>query len=277
MARYQVILAYDGTLFQGSQRQARARTVQSVVEAALRQIGWSGKSVLFAGRTDSGVHASGQVVALDFDWAHTTETLRSALNANLPEDVAARDVSLVSPEFQPRYAALARRYRYRLFCQEVRDPLRERYAWRTWPPVELSHLQEAGQALTGTHDFAAFGSPMRPGGSTVRTVYKAEWQLAGDELHFEVLGNAFLYRMVRRMVYLQVQVGYGKLAMEALNQAFLNAVDLPSGLAPAQGLTLTEVLYPAQEGLDNRKILVEGSQTTFAASGEDDRGQNIRP
>lgn len=114
--RYQVILAYDGTGFKGFQKQARTRTVQLVVEEALRKIGWQGKSVLGAGRTDTGVHALGQVVAFDLDWSHGTQDLLNALNANLPPDVSARDVRVVAPDFHPRFDASSRSYRYNLFC-----------------------------------------------------------------------------------------------------------------------------------------------------------------
>src|SRR3989337_127644 len=112
MVRYKVILAYDGTDFQGFQRQAKARTVQSVVEAALRSFGWQGKAILASGRTDTGVHASGQVIAFDLDWAHAPEALRSAINAHLPEDVAVQTVTQAADDFHPRYAAQARRYRF---------------------------------------------------------------------------------------------------------------------------------------------------------------------
>ncbi len=116
MARYQVILAYDGTHFVGFQRQGRSRTVQGVVEAALRQLGWQGRAILSAGRTDTGVHAAGQVIAFDLDWTHPEKELGRAINANLPQDVAVRSVAPASPDFHPRFDATARRYRYHLFC-----------------------------------------------------------------------------------------------------------------------------------------------------------------
>ncbi len=136
MARYQVILAYDGTDFAGSQRQAKSRTVQGEFEKALQRLGWPGRSAMMAGRTDAGVHAAGQVAAFDFDWAHTPEELGRALNANLPADMAVHRVQAVPAEFHPRFDAASRRYRYRLFCRNSRDPLRERYAWRVWPAVD---------------------------------------------------------------------------------------------------------------------------------------------
>jgi tRNA pseudouridine38-40 synthase len=253
MARYQIILAYDGTEFFGSQRQAKKRTVQGELEKALTKLGWSGRSVLMAGRTDTGVHASGQVAAFDLVWSHGTDDLLRALNANLPLDMVVHKVNNVAEKFHPRFDATSRRYRYRLFCQTTRDPLRERYAWRVWPPVEFDALAAIAQVWLGQHDFAAFGTPPRPEGSTIRTVHEAGWQTVQDELHFEVQANAFLYRMVRRLVFIQVAAVQGKLRVEDIARALSGQAgasseageSLPSGLAPAQGLSLIQVSYPS--------------------------------
>ncbi len=242
MARYQIIVAYDGTCFVGSQRQGRGRTVQGELERALRRIGWKGKSILLAGRTDSGTHASGQAAAFDLDWGHSPEDLLQALNANLPPDLAVRSLRAVSDDFHPRFDASSRRYRYRLFAQPIRDPLRERYAWRVWPPV--ADLTPLADLWPGRHDFAAFGAPPRAGGSTVRTVYSASWRQNDDEWLFEIEADAFLYRMVRRLVYLQAAVGQGRLSAESLRRALETGERVPlAGLAPACGLTLVEVRY----------------------------------
>ncbi len=261
MARYQVILAYDGTGFVGSQRQAKKsdglslsklRTVQSELEKALHKLGWTGRSVLLAGRTDTGVHAAGQVASFDLDWRHTDGDLLRALNANLPADMAARDVRIVSPKFHPRFDATSRRYRYRLFCQQVRDPLREKFAWRVWPQVDSKMLKETATLFIGQHDFASYGTPPRAGSSTVRTVMNAFWQTKEDEWHFEVQANAFLYRMVRRLVFIQVAVAQGKISVEAVARSLAGQAkgsersELPAGLAPAHGLTLVEVTYPSE-------------------------------
>jgi len=247
MARYQIIIAYDGTEFEGFQRQAKARTVQGVVEAALRKIGWQGRSILAAGRTDTGVHAEGQVVACDLDWEHPVQELQAALNANLPGDVAVRQVQHVRADFHPRYDALARRYRYRIFCDQGRDPLRERYAWRVWPAVALDDLQAVSRKLPGTHDFTAFGTPPRAGGSTVRTVYQATWQQNEQDLDFEITANAFLYRMVRRIVYVLVAVAQGRLDTARVADSLAGSkLEVVQGLALPQGLTLVEVTYPAE-------------------------------
>ncbi|MGB7876224.1 MAG: tRNA pseudouridine(38-40) synthase TruA [Anaerolineales bacterium] len=252
MARYQVILAYDGTDFIGSQRQAKPRTVQGELEKALRRLGWSGRSVLLAGRTDTGVHAAGQVAAFDLDWGHTDGDLLRALNANLPTDMAARDVRVAAPKFHSRFDAISRRYRYRLFCQPVRNPLREKFAWRVWPEIDSDLLNKVAQLFVGQHDFASYGTPPRAGSSTLRTVMNAFWQAKDDEWHFEVQANAFLYRMVRRLVFVQVAVSQGKISVEAVAHSLAGQAEeperseLPSGLAPAHGLTLVEVTYPSE-------------------------------
>jgi tRNA pseudouridine38-40 synthase len=243
MARYQMILAYDGTDFVGSQRQANPRTVQGELEKALRKLGWSGNSVLMAGRTDTGVHAAGQVAAFDLEWAHSPEDLRNALNANLPLDMATREVRLAPEKFHPRFDASFRRYRYRLLCAPTRNPLRERFAWRVWPAVKVAELAPLAQIFIGTHDFAAFGSPPRSHASTVRTVFLAGWRQVEDECWFEVQADAFLYHMVRRLVGTQVKVGQGKLPAGSLSQALAGRAKIPIGLAPANGLTLMEVGY----------------------------------
>lgn len=250
MARYQVILVYDGTGFNGFQRQAKARTVQDVVETALRRLGWRGKTLLAAGRTDRGVHASGQVLAFDLAWRHSEEALLRALNSHLPFDVAARQVKAVAADFHPRYDAVSRRYCYRLFCCPVRDPLRERYAWRVWPLPDFEMLSQAAALLPGRRDFGAFGSPPKAESNTVRTVFQADWEATGDRdenslLIFGITGDAFLYHMVRRLVSFQVAIGQGIQSLEALEHYLQGqSAGRVQGLAPPHGLVLAEVRYP---------------------------------
>jgi tRNA pseudouridine38-40 synthase len=249
MARYQLTLAYDGTDFFGSQRQASKRTVQGELEKALCEITWTGRSVIMAGRTDTGVHATGQVASFDLDWSHSDEELVRALNALLPSDMAVHQAWIVQAKFHPRFDANSRRYRYKLFCRPLRHPIRERFAWRVWPSINGEVLTETAKLFLGTHDFSAFGSPTTPRGGTVRTVMKAEWSQpreAEDEWHFEVQADAFLYRMVRRLVFVQVAVAQGKVSAGTITNSLVkptSAEKLPAGLAPAHGLTLVEVSY----------------------------------
>ena len=262
MARYQLTLAYDGTDFFGSQRQAKSRTVQGELERALLKLGWAGRSVLLAGRTDTGVHATGQVASVALDWSHPEGDLVRALNAALPADVSVKQARLVPAKFHPRFDAQSRRYRYKLFCQSLRDPIRERFAWRVWPAVDPGTLANAAKLFHGLHDFSAFGSPTTPKGGTMRTVMKAEWlQAEQDEWHFEVQADAFLYRMVRRLVFVQVGVAQGKFSTGAIARSLAQPAkadpersrrtgsEIPAGLAPAHGLMLVEVLYPHVESI----------------------------
>ncbi len=250
MTRYQVIISYDGSGFSGSQRQAKSRTVQSEIERALIRLGWQGNTAIFAGRTDSGVHASGQVAAFDFDWNHPPEELVFAINANLPADIVVNEAKVVHNNFHPRFDALSRRYCYRLFSQALRNPLRERYVWRVWPVVDDVALHDAASLFLGEHDFSAFGSPPKQGNSTIRTVLKSSWQFVGDEWIFEVEADGFLYRMVRKLVHTQVAIGQGRISVQAIADALGGMPrGIPGGLAPACGLTLVEVTYPVVKDL----------------------------
>ncbi|MDD2922388.1 MAG: tRNA pseudouridine(38-40) synthase TruA [Anaerolineales bacterium] len=248
MARYQAILAYDGSGFQGSQRQANIRTVQGEFEKALGTLNWSAHAVILSGRTDSGVHATGQVVAFDLEWAHSADALLHALNANLPHDLAVRSLSLASEDFHPRFDAVSRKYRYRLFGDAIRDPLREKFLWRVHPPVDGNALSQNAGVFLGTHDFAAFGSPTTPKGTTTRTVTESEWkQMPDGEWRYEVRADAFLYRMVRRLVFAQVSLAQGRLSAADIQRALAKQGKFPTGMAPAQGLTLVEVMYGSKD------------------------------
>lgn len=244
MARYRAIVEYDGTDFAGFQRQAQGRTVQAVLEEALRRMGWLGRSLLAAGRTDAGVHAAGQVIAFDLDWAHGTDALVRALNANLPQDVAATAAAVSAPGFHPRFDAKARRYRYTINNAPVRSALRARYTWHVRTRLDIPAMQSASRHVLGTHDFAAFGTDPDEGGNTVRTVSLAAWSASGDEIYFDIQAEAFLYRMVRRLVGALRQVGAGEMTAEAFG-ALLATRDRSQcpALAPPQGLCLMEVLY----------------------------------
>jgi tRNA pseudouridine38-40 synthase len=248
MARYQVILAYDGAGFTGSQRQANSRTVQGELEKALCHLGWSDRVVLMAGRTDTGVHATGQVAAFDLEWRHSADKLMSALNKHLPSDLVIRHLSPVSADFHPRFDATSREYRYRVFFEPIRDPLREIYLWRTWPAVNEDVLKQNASIFLGKHDFAAIGSRTTPKGTTVRTVTKAEWKRMPDgEWQFEVRADAFLFRMVRRLVFVQVAVAQGRCSVEKVQHALSKQGILLAGLAPAHGLTLVKVSYGSHD------------------------------
>ena len=244
-AAYKSIVAYDGTEFEGFQRQtAGHRTVQGEIESALTELGWQGKSLLAAGRTDRGVHASGMVIGFRLAWRHDPQDLTRALNANLPADVAIRQTEAIGPEFHPRFSAVSRRYRYSVRIDATRDPLTERYAWRLEFEPDLELLQRCSDDIVGERDFGAFGSAPVAGGHTRRNVMEASWSAVGSNLIFEIEADAFLYHMVRRIVALLVAIGQGREAQSTLQQLLNNPVAIwHGGLAPARGLCLVNVRY----------------------------------
>lgn len=240
-------VAYDGTEFFGFQRQANARTVQGEIETALEKVSGRPTSVTGAGRTDAGVHATGQVIVFESDWRHGMNALTKALNISLPEDVAVRDLAECSADFHPRFDAQSRMYEYTVIAGGVRQPLRRRTTWQLERKPEPAMMNSAAAHLVGSHDFAAFGSA--PSGreeeTTVREVLKAAWREDGrDGLVFTIEANAFLFRMVRRLVLALVRVGQGQLsANEFLGILESRDAQRIKGLAPACGLCLVNVTY----------------------------------
>ena len=247
MARYQLILAYDGTEFSGFQRQGKARTVQQVVETALRELDWQEESILFAGRTDAGVHASGQVIAFSLDWQHEDATLVNALNSRLPVDVVVQSTVRTEAEFHPRYDASSRTYTYDIYHLPHKQPLLDRYAWRIWPPLDDSLLNQAAEQFIGRHDYSAFGRAMKPNSTTIREIFLSLWSATENGWRYEITANAFLYHMVRRLVFLQVYFAKGLTTLEDLRRGFEEKAIIKPGLAPSQGLVLTKVLYDGRD------------------------------
>ena len=259
--RLAALVAYDGTCFRGFQRQAsdRGRTVQGQLEDALARLTGARTLVEGAGRTDSGVHASGQVITFSSAANHREATWLRALNALLPADIAVRAVRQVGEDVHARKSALARSYRYRILCDPVRAPLRERYAWRIHERVDVEAMGAAAGRLLGEHDFGAFGSSPRDSrpdgyrGHTVRTLLQAECDWCApegdrppDEVECRLTANAFLTGMVRRLVGTLVLVGVGRLSVDDFQRILEARAKAHAGiLAPAQGLCLTGVHYPA--------------------------------
>jgi tRNA pseudouridine38-40 synthase len=263
MPAFAALVAYDGARFSGFQRQSAEKgpTVQGALEAALEQLMGAATTVTAAGRTDSGVHATGQVIGFTSAASFAPVTWRRALNSLLPEDVAIRAVCAVGDDFHARRSALLRWYSYRILCDPTRSPLAERYAWRRASPLGVEAMDRAARGLLGEHDFGAFGSSPRDSraegfrGHTVRTMLAAEcrvgsgndsWQGDGEMIECIFAANAFLTGMVRRLVGTLVLVGEGRLSVEEF-AAILAAREKahPGAAAPAKGLCLTSVEYPA--------------------------------
>lgn len=241
--RFRAVIEYDGSAYHGFQRQLELPTVQSELERAIARVSGQEATVLGAGRTDSGVHAYGQVIAFDLTWTHEADALRRALNANLPTDIAASRLDEVETEFHPRYSAKRRRYRYHIWNGLTRSPLRQRQSWHVARPLDLGRMNEAANIIRGAHDFATFGQPTS-GQNTVRQVFTARWRTEGKLVVFEIEANAFLYRMVRSLVGSMKAVGEGAWSVENFKSA-LEAADRDSAgqTAPAHALFLVFVDY----------------------------------
>jgi tRNA pseudouridine38-40 synthase len=244
--RYRARVEYDGTDFAGFQVNPGRRTVQGVLEDALRRLGnEAGERVDGAGRTDAGVHASGQVIAFSYDGRLATTELGRALDALLPPDVTIRDVREAPAGFNPRYAARYREYRYTVW-NGPRSPLRERQALGVRIPLDTAAMARAGSVFIGRHDFSSFGAADR---SSVRTVMTVRVRRDGRTVTIYVRADAFLRGMVRRIVACLLEVGLGKMDEDAVRSALAGpGPALGGAAAPAKGLCLRHVAFGRRDG-----------------------------
>ena len=244
--RYRARVEYDGTDFAGFQIQTGARTVQGELEAALTRIsGGSRVRVAAAGRTDAGVHSTGQVIAFTDPKRRSATELARALDALLPGDVAIREVRRVPAGFNPRYAARYREYRYTVW-NGPRSPLRERFALGVRDPLDTAAMERAGSVLVGRHDFSAFGVAHR---QPVRTVHWVRVRREGSLVTIDVAADAFLRQMVRRIVAALLEAGHGRTDEEAVAAALASGRPAFNGAtAPAKGLCLRRVVLGPMRG-----------------------------
>ena len=259
MTRYAAVLAYDGTAYHGFQRQpSPTPTIQAAVEKAIGQVTRQPASIVGAGRTDAGVHASGQVIAFDVEWKRASQELLRAINSQLPNDIALRELWR-QDEFHPRYDALWRQYAYRIATPPTPDPLLNRYVWQlSGESLDLARMNAAAGFCLGEHDFAAFGRPPQAGSAnTARQIYLSGWELEsgifGATFRYRIRGTAFLYHMVRRLVGMMAQVGRGLISPGEF-EAILRSRDIAMAklLAPAKGLILEAVGYPHRHRTGSR-------------------------
>jgi tRNA pseudouridine38-40 synthase len=259
---YSFTLEYDGTDFAGWQIQPKGRTAMGVFKDALSGVTSETPALTAAGRTDAGAHAHGQVAGctLEREWA--PETLRNALNATLPADIAVRHVAVRASAFDARRDAVERTYRYVIVCRDSRAPVLRRNAWTVRGPLDVDAMRSAAAHLVGRHDFAAFGSAPRAGGSTVRQVAAVSIdrteigtdvaELVIDAVVITVHADAFLRGMMRSFTGALVKVGQGRATPEWLGSLVDTATmrDPSVSVAPARGLHQWSVRYePTREEL----------------------------
>jgi tRNA pseudouridine38-40 synthase len=267
------VIEYDGTAFAGSQVQPNARTVQGELEKALNRLIGEATRVRLAGRTDAGVHATGQVVAFCYARAVRGDgglpELRRRLNAALPPDLAVRSLRAAKAGFDPRREARWRVYRYRIRMNGVRHPLERHRTLEIDEPLDAAAMQAAATLMLGERDFAAMGSDAR--GRTVRHLAELRVVQRGDLVEIRVTANAFLRRMVRSIVALLMEVGRGRLAPEAVDRVLdVGTRALHGRAAPPRGLTLERVIYESATKPKNGRAArsTRAARTTQGMTGE---------
>jgi tRNA pseudouridine38-40 synthase len=246
MNKYKAVLEYDGTAYHGWQLQKGVPTVQGTMEQALERILGRPTRVHGAGRTDSGVHAAGQVAHFLSDWQHSALKLRNGCNSLLPPDITVVSIQLADQDFHARHSAHSKNYSYSILNRPLRSSLHRLYSWHLPQLLDRANMDEASGHLTGIHDFAAFGSPTDGTLSTVREMFQAGWTIGPDEgmLQFTVCGTGFLRYMVRSFVGTLVLVGRNKISPTQFLSILMSCDRSRSGpTAPPHGLCLQSVVY----------------------------------
>ena len=248
MKRIKLTVAYDGTNYYGWQKQPDAVTVEEVVNRELTRLLQEPIEVIGASRTDSGVHALGNVAVFDTDSRIPPEKISYALNARLPKDIVIQDSKEVPPDFHPRRTDCVKTYEYRILNTRFPVPTMRLYAHYVYKPLDVEKMQAAAAFLVGEHDFASFCSAGSQVKETVRTIYRLDLNREGNMVSFQVEGNGFLYNMVRIIAGTLIEVGIGSYPPERVRE-MLEAKDrIRCGpKAPACGLTLVGIRYPVLE------------------------------
>ncbi len=245
MPRYKLTLEYDGGPFRGWQRQANGPSVQAALEAAVEAFCGERVTAVAAGRTDSGVHATGQVVHLDLAREWAPERVQDALNHHLgPNPIAVLRVEAVGEAFHARFSAKLRTYRYLIVNRRAPPALLRGRAWHVSRPLDAEMMHEAAQILVGRHDFTSFRAALCQARSPVKTLDRLVVLRHGDEIEITAEARSFLHHQVRNMVGTLKLVGEGKWRIADV-EAALHARDRAAAgpTAPAHGLYLTRVTY----------------------------------
>jgi tRNA pseudouridine38-40 synthase len=243
-------IEYDGTAYNGWQRQNSGIGVQQRVEEALAAVANHDVEVTCAGRTDTGVHATGQVVHFDTPSMRDDRGWLLGANSNLPDDISVIWTRHVDDDFHARFSATARNYRYRILNRLQRSALHRHRAWWVYQPLDAAHMHEAAQQLVGEHDFSAFRAAGCRANSARREITRLTVERAGDWLTLEISANAFLQHMVRNITGALVAVGEGERTVRWIAEILENRDRKHGGIAaPPHGLTLVSVDYPEAAGI----------------------------
>lgn len=244
MRNIKLTIAYDGTSFKGWQMQPDEVTVQELLEKRLKSMFKQDIKLVVSGRTDTGVHALGQVANFVFDSNIEVERLPLAINAVLNEDIRVLSAEEVDMEFNARFSAKKKTYKYRICNSLIADPFLNRFAYTVPYKFDFKKLDEIGEILEGEHDFAAFMSVGSEPYSTIRTIYSFEYEIIGNLLEIRITGNGFLYNMVRIIIGTIIQVISGVRDIDCFRRAIKSGDRNELGpTAKASGLFLEKVDY----------------------------------
>lgn len=248
MKRVRLIVSYDGTNYCGWQIQNNGITVEEVLNHALTDLCREEIAVIGASRTDSGVHALGNVAVFDTNSRIPGEKFSFALNQRLPDDIRIQRSDEVADDWHPRFQDTVKTYEYCFLNRRIPDPMRRLYSYFIYYPMDVENMQKAADYLIGEHDFKSFCTPHTQVRSTVRTIYDLTLTKEGDEIRMRITGNGFLYNMVRIIAGTLARVGTGLYTPERVKE-ILEAKDrnVSGPKAPPQGLTLISIAYPAEE------------------------------
>ena len=241
--RYKCICSYDGSMCHGFQVQGELRTVQKEIEDVLEIIHKRKVTIYPSGRTDTAVHAIGQVFHFDSEIDMREWNMQNAINSRLPKDIYISSVEKVSEEFHARFSALKKEYHYKINLGDY-DPLkRNYYYWTYYKNINYDLMEEASKIFIGTHDFQTF-TKNHDIDNTVRTIYELEFIYSGDELVIRIICNGFLHNMVRIIVAMLYEVGKGNITISDLEKALsMRDRKYAPKIAPANGLYLYKVYY----------------------------------
>ncbi len=248
MTRWALLLEYDGTAFAGWQRQPAQPTIQAALEHAAAHLARGAPvATVAAGRTDAGVHASGQVAHLDLDRAITAKRLADALNFHLrPHRVAVLDAAPVAPDWSARFSATGRAYRYTILNRRARPALDDNRAWHQPHALDADAMAQAARALLGRHDFSSFRAAACQASGPVRTLDRLDVERHGERIEVTVEARSFLHHQVRNMVGTLRLVGTGAWTGDDVARILAARDRAAAGpTAPACGLCMTGVTYPA--------------------------------
>ena len=248
MKRIFLRVAHDGTDFVGWQIQKEGRTVEGELNKAINALTGENIEVIGASRTDSGVHAKGNVAVFDTESTIPGDRFMYAINTLLPEDVAVVESKEVDADFHPRHCVSIKTYEYRIFVSDINDPLKRRYALRCPYNLDVQKMDDAAKYLIGEHDFKSFCSVKTQAETTVRKIYTADVFHDGDDIVIRVSGAGFLYNMVRIIAGSLMEVGGGKHEPEHIKEVLDNTDRTLAGpTAEPQGLTLINIAFADEQ------------------------------